>query len=147
MLDIFTPRRAAGSSAARLPAATALAAVALLAGCSMIPTYERPPAPVAAQWPAVGAAPGTTATTAAADLPWQDFVGDPRLRELVELALQNNRDLRVAVLSIEQSRAQYQIRRATASRRLTAVAGSAAPTPLVWPWRPGRSTFLAVWPA
>ena len=112
MLDIFTPRRAAGSSAARLPAATALAAVALLAGCSMIPTYERPPAPVAAQWPAVGAAPGTTATTAAADLPWQDFVGDPRLRELVELALQNNRDLRVAVLSIEQSRAQYQIRRA-----------------------------------
>lgn len=112
MLDIFTPRRAAGSSAACLPAATTLAAVALLAGCSMIPTYERPQAPVAAQWPAVGAAPGTTATTAAADLPWQDFVGDARLRELVELALQNNRDLRVAVLSIEQSRAQYQIRRA-----------------------------------
>ena len=69
MLDIFTPRRAAGSSAARLPAATALAAVALLAGCSMIPTYERPQAPVAAQWPAVGAAPGTTATTAALKVP------------------------------------------------------------------------------
>ena len=114
MLDIFTPRRATGASATRLPAATALAAVALLAGCSMIPTYERPTAPVAAQWPAVGAAKGaaTAATPASADLPWQDFVGDVRLRELVELALQNNRDLRVAVLSIEQARAQYQIRRA-----------------------------------
>ena len=112
MLKLFTPRRAAGASAARLPAATALAAVALLAGCSMIPTYERPAAPVAAQWPAWGAGTAATATTAAADLPWQDFVGDARLRELVELALQNNRDLRVAVLSIEQARAQYQIRRA-----------------------------------
>jgi multidrug efflux system outer membrane protein len=78
----------------------------------MIPTYERPPAPVAAQWPAWGASAASAATTAAADLPWQDFVGDARLRELVELALQNNRDLRVAVLSIEQARAQYQIRRA-----------------------------------
>ena len=123
MLDIFTPRRAAGSSAARLPAATALAAVALLAGCSMIPTYERPPAPVAAQWPAVGAAPGTTATTAAADLPWQDFVGDPRLRELVELALQNNRDLRVAVLAIEKARAQYGVEQ---SNRFPAVGATAA---------------------
>jgi multidrug efflux system outer membrane protein len=160
MLDIFTPRRAAGASAARLPAATALAAVALLAGCSMIPTYERPPAPVAAQWPAVGAAPGRPcATTARPICPGRTFVGDARLRELVELALQNNRDLRVAVLSIEQARAQYQIRRAdqlptinaaaTGNRQPAAMAaaGSAAPTPLVWPWRPGRSTFLAVWPA
>ena len=108
MLDIFTPRRATGSSAARLPAATALAAVALLAGCSMIPTYERPPAPVAAQWPAVGAAKGaaTAATPAAADLPWQDFVGDVRLRELVEMALQNNRDLRVEIGRAEQSEGQ-----------------------------------------
>jgi multidrug efflux system outer membrane protein len=107
----------------------------------------------------VGAAPGATATTAVGRSALAGFRGRPRLRELVELALQNNRDLRVAVLSIEQARAQYQIRRAdqvptvnaaaTGNRqpRPMAAAASAAPTPLVWPWRPGRSTFLAVWPA
>ena len=40
------------------------------------------------------------------------FFADPRLKRLIELALQNNRDLRVAVLNIEQARAQYQIQRA-----------------------------------
>ena len=125
MLNLFTSRRAAGASAARLPAATALAAVTLLAGCSMIPTYERPAAPVAAQWPALGASTAANATTAAADLPWQDFVGDARLRELVELALQNNRDLRVAVLAIEKARAQYGVEQ---SNRFPAVGATAAGT-------------------
>ncbi|MDP2163705.1 MAG: efflux transporter outer membrane subunit [Hydrogenophaga sp.] len=86
---------------------TALAAAAVLAGCSLMPVYERPAAPVAADWP--GAAPGASSAT---PLAWTDFVGDPRLRELIALALQNNRDLRVATLDIEQVRAQYQIRQA-----------------------------------
>ncbi len=90
----------------------AAGAAALLAGCSMIPTYQRPAAPVAAQWPQGLAAPADTGGTAAADIAWQDFVGDARLRELIALSLQNNRDLRVAVLAIEQARSQYQIRRA-----------------------------------
>lgn len=89
-----------------------LAAVAMLAGCSMIPTYERPAAPVAAQWPDLGATTTNEATSPAADLAWQDFIGDASLRELIRLALVNNRDLRVAVLNIEQVRAAYQIRRA-----------------------------------
>jgi multidrug efflux system outer membrane protein len=85
-------------------------ATAFLAGCSFMPAYERPAAPVAADWP--GSVPSGTGTTAAAELPWADFVTDVRLRELIALAIQNNRDLRVAVLNIEQVRAQYQIRRA-----------------------------------
>jgi multidrug efflux system outer membrane protein len=90
----------------------ALAAAAVLAGCSMIPTYERPTAPVATQWSdATGTAIPQTGTPAA-DLAWQDFIGDAQLRELIRLALVNNRDLRVAVLNIEQVRAAYQIRRA-----------------------------------
>lgn len=95
------------------PLALALAAT-LLGGCSMIPAYHRPAAPVAATWPAEPGAPTATeeGKTAAADLPWQTFFGDPRLRELIELALANNRDLRVAVLNIEQARAQFQIKRA-----------------------------------
>ena len=87
----------------------ALAAAALLAGCSFIPTYERPAAPVPANYALTSAAavPGAANTA-----PWQDYFADPRLRQLIEIALDNNRDLRVAVLNIEQARATYQVRRA-----------------------------------
>jgi multidrug efflux system outer membrane protein len=84
---------------------TAVTAV-VLAGCSFIPTYEPPPLPVAASFP------DQAADQAAVDIRWQDFVTDARLRELITLALANNRDLRVATLNIEQVRAQYDIRRA-----------------------------------
>jgi multidrug efflux system outer membrane protein len=77
-----------------------------LAGCSFIPTYEPPPLPVAASFP------DQAADQPAVDIRWKDFVTDARLRELITLALANNRDLRVATLNIEQVRAQYQIRRA-----------------------------------
>ena len=93
------------NSNARTPRLLSLSVLALLAGCSMAPIYERPPAPVAAQWPA-SSADNTAATTAAADMAWQDFVGDARLRELVTLALDNNRDLRVALDNMEKARAQ-----------------------------------------
>ena len=88
-------------------AAFALAA-ALLAGCSMMPTYERPAAPVTADWPY----PAAAGDTVARELPWQQFFTDERLRRLIGIALDNNRDLRVAILNIEQARAQYDIRRA-----------------------------------
>ena len=87
---------------------TTLAAVAVLAGCSQMPVYERPAAPVAADWPDAPDA----AAAPAPQLAWADFVTDVRLRELIGLALLNNRDLRVATLNIAQVRAQYQIRQA-----------------------------------
>jgi len=89
------------------PRLVALAAAALLAGCSMMPLYERPQAPVPAGWD-YAAAEGTPA----AALDWQQFFADERLRGLIATALRNNRDLRVAVLNIEQARAQYDIRSA-----------------------------------
>jgi outer membrane protein, multidrug efflux system len=95
--------------------ASALAAALLLTGCSLIPTYERPPAPVAAGYPAGAAysAPSAhVASTDAADIGWREFFADPRLQQLIALSLSNNRDLRVAVLNIEKARAQYQIQRA-----------------------------------
>lgn len=83
-------------------------ALAALSGCSFIPTHERPAAPVPASFP--GQAPNATAGAA---LPaWDTVVADARLRDLIALALQNNRDLRVAALNMEQVRAAYQIRRA-----------------------------------
>jgi outer membrane protein, multidrug efflux system len=88
------------------------AIAAVLAGCgSLIPSYERPGAPVAAQFPAA-AADGSSTAVAAPDLAWQDFFQDARLRQLIALALENNRDLRVAALNLEQARAQLQVRRA-----------------------------------
>ena len=102
-----------------------LAAAAWLAGCSMMPAYERPPAPVAANWPYASAPAGTQA----ADIDWQSFFADARLKQLIATALRNNRDLRVAVLNIEQARAQYDIRKADRFPTVNAaVTGSRMPT-------------------
>ncbi len=81
-----------------------------LAGCATRVVYEQPAAPVPAVFPgATGSPPGGTP---AAELPWQNYFNDAQLKVLIEAALRNNRDLRVAVLNIEQARAQAQIRRA-----------------------------------
>jgi multidrug efflux system outer membrane protein len=73
----------------------------------MIPQYARPVAPVAAQFPE------TTATNAApaSEILWENIFTDDRLKALIELALTNNLDFRVAALNVEQSRAQYRITR------------------------------------
>ena len=86
--------------------------VAGIAGCgSMIPEFVRPAAPVPAAFPGTGTQ-AVSDSTPAADLEWQRYFSDPQLQRLIDLALKNNRDLRVAVLNIEQARAQYQVRRA-----------------------------------
>ena len=63
--------------------------------------------PVAATFPDAGAGSGR----AAADIPWREFFGDERLKSLIGMALEHNRDLREAVLNIERARAQYRIQR------------------------------------
>ncbi|WP_046114627.1 efflux transporter outer membrane subunit [Aquincola tertiaricarbonis] len=123
-----------------LPAA--LAAALLASGCAnLAPPYSRPAAPLPADWsaavpgtvpaasapqdvPAASAptspaapnqanAPGpTVAADAAAALAWREFFTEPRLRATIELALANNRDLRVAALNIERARAQFRIQEA-----------------------------------
>ncbi|WP_296949330.1 efflux transporter outer membrane subunit [uncultured Massilia sp.] len=87
-----------------------------LAGCvNLAPKYARPAAPVAAGYPTVE---GTvnSGNPVAADAPvniaWQRFFADARLQRLIELALANNRDLRVSILNVEQARAAYRIQRA-----------------------------------
>ncbi|WP_448174332.1 efflux transporter outer membrane subunit [Rhizobacter fulvus] len=91
----------------------AFALALLSAGCmSFIPPYERPAAPVAPAYAPELTPVGAAGVPAAADIEWQRFFADPRLKRLIELALQNNRDLRVAILNIEQARATYQVRRA-----------------------------------
>lgn len=86
----------------------------LLSGClSMAPTYERPAAPVANVWtPDVSTSPATAAAQPASMLDWREYFADPQLRTLIETALANNRDLRVALARVEQARAAYGIQRA-----------------------------------
>ncbi|WP_028080115.1 AdeC/AdeK/OprM family multidrug efflux complex outer membrane factor [Solimonas soli] len=98
---------------------TALAAALLASACTLEPRYQRPAAPVAAAYPDAGT--GAASTPAAADLGWRDFFADPRLQKLVEIALANNRDLRVSMLNVEAARAQYRIQRA---ELLPAIAGT-----------------------
>ncbi len=103
---------------------TALAATALLAGCSFIPTYERPAAPIPASYTE------TAGEVSAAVAPWQDYFAEPRLRQLIEAALTNNRDLRVAALNIEQARAAFQVRGADLYPRV-GLAANASRSPAV----------------
>ena len=91
--------------------ATGIATLALaLTACgSMAPDYQRPVAPVPAQLPAAGL---TNGNGVAADVSWKVFFTDVRLQKLIGLALENNRDLRVALLNVEQARATVDIRKA-----------------------------------
>ncbi len=58
----------------------------------------------------------------AKDLAWRDFLADPRLQQLVEIALRNNRDLRVAALNVQVLQAQFRIQSAALFPQVSAVA-------------------------
>jgi multidrug efflux system outer membrane protein len=86
-----------------------------LAGCETVIPYTRPEAPVPSVWPngsAYKEAVIKPGQPSAAEMHWQNFFADEKLRKVVELALTGNRDLRVAALNIEKTRALYQIQRA-----------------------------------
>ncbi|MBN6112548.1 AdeC/AdeK/OprM family multidrug efflux complex outer membrane factor [Xanthomonas bonasiae] len=96
--------------------ALALAVSAALAGCSLMPAYERPAAPVPAQFDGAAQADAQADAQAGrvpvADIGWRAVFTDPKLQQVIELALDNNRDLRVAALNIDQAWAQYRVQRA-----------------------------------
>jgi multidrug efflux system outer membrane protein len=83
----------------------------------MIPEYVRPEPPVPPAWPEATAPAGSPpeavpAGPPAAEIGWQDYFTDPRLRSVIELALANNRDLRIAALNVDRMSALYRIQRA-----------------------------------
>jgi len=95
-------------------ASLALAVSLVLSGCSTLEPRSTEVAPaIPAQWPGTATAGAvTTAPMEVADIGWRDFFVDPRLQTVITHALENNRDLRVAVLNVERARAQYRIQRA-----------------------------------
>lgn len=83
-------------------------------GCTLAPKYTRPPAPVPSDWPKGAAYKDISRETAEVveKLKWEEFFQDEKLRILIDLALRNNRDLRLAALNVERARALYGIQRA-----------------------------------
>jgi len=93
---------------------------AFLSACTLTPHYDRPRAPVPNQWPADsrGASESTASIAGAVPIQlsadqigWREFFTDERLRHLIEIALGNNRNLRIAILNVAASQAQFHIQR------------------------------------
>lgn len=82
-----------------------------LGACSMAPKYVQPAAPVPTSWP-VGDSYLTQSEAALPLVSYKDIFRDARLQSLVEQALVNNRDLRVAAANVAAARAQVRVTRA-----------------------------------
>lgn len=107
--------------------AAGLTAFALLGGCALSPAYQRPEAPVANAFPtgaAYGPAVQVSLDGAAADIGWRDFFQDPILQALIDSALDNNRDIRIAALNVETARATYRVRRSDLLPQVDSIATS-----------------------
>jgi outer membrane protein, multidrug efflux system len=89
--------------------------------CLMGPDYQRPVVPTPAQY---RDAPPTQDNTTIADLPWWTVFKDPELAALIGEAVQNNRDLRVAIARVEQARALARIQKAQILPAIGANAGA-----------------------
>ncbi len=87
--------------------------VMLLSACSLIPDYLRPDMPVPKDWSATPSSEATASDqsgkAAWGDVAWKEFFTDATMQDLIQKALDNNRDLRVAALNIELARASYRV--------------------------------------
>jgi outer membrane protein, multidrug efflux system len=99
-----------------------LAGALLSAGCSLVPPPVRTPLPVPESWPA-GDAYLRQSEAALPSVTYQQVFRDPRLQQLIEQALANNRDLAIAAANIDAARAQYRIQRASIFPQVDAGAG------------------------
>jgi len=105
--------------------AVTIMVLTILCGCSFIPKYKRPAMPVEKKFPDKGIYKNISFEneTNVPKIKWQDFIKDPKLKEIVKLALKNNRDLKLAILNVEQARALYGIKAAELYPSLYATSG------------------------
>lgn len=91
-----------------------LASSTMLVGCTMMPEYLRPAAPVESEWPQGQAYLNLSSENRASirQVTWQEFFKSPEMQKVIQTALDNNRDLRVAALNVEAARQQYRVQRA-----------------------------------
>ncbi len=107
------------------PALLSVVCAIALVGCSsMAPDYERSELPIASDWAqqqsnTLEETPGLTSQKAA-ELPWRQFIHEPRLTQVIELALSSNRSLRETLADVESARATYRIQKADLYPQLSA---------------------------
>ncbi len=97
-----------------------------LSGCALAPEYTRPAAPIPAEWPSgIAYEEGRASPDApvAPDLSWREFFTDEMMQQVIDMALTNNLDLRLAALNVELARAIYGIQRAELYPSVYATAG------------------------
>ena len=80
---------------------TFFALIILLSGCAVGPNYKRPVVNVPTDFRSQE---GAAQQASFADLPWWEVFKDETLKGLIQTALTNNYDLRIAVTRVEQSR-------------------------------------------
>lgn len=126
------------------PLITLLLAGSLLSGCTMIPDYERPDLPVRAEWPSgLAASMPAQQETPVAAIRWQEFFRSEPMRNVIQAALEHNRDLRVAALNVEAARSTYQIQRANLVPNVTGdVAGNKQRISQNIPFQGGTNSFI-----
>jgi outer membrane protein, multidrug efflux system len=97
-----------------------------LTGCAIGPDYQRPvdlPAPVEFR--------GVLSPQQAesiADLPWAEVFNDPELRAVIETALANNLDLKIAAARVEEFRGRARVARSYLGPNV-ALGGNTVPAP------------------
>ncbi len=99
-----------------------LLALTLTAGCSLEPAYQRPAAPVPPASPS-GPAYATPLDEGVPSLSWRTLFRDRALQGVIDQALVNNRDLRIAAANVASARAQYRVQRADQFPRIGAQGG------------------------
>ncbi len=98
-----------------------------LYGCPRPAKYTRPGMPVPDRWPDSAAGPAVVLVSPqAVDVKWQEFFTNQKLQSVIELALANNRDLRIAALNVEKIRALYRIQSAELYPTISAQANAEA---------------------
>jgi multidrug efflux system outer membrane protein len=84
-----------------------LLTTAAVAGCKTVgPNYQRPPVAIPDQFYGAN---GVASSASLADAPWFDVFGDPTLRSLIDEALRNGFDARIAAARVDEARARFGI--------------------------------------
>jgi multidrug efflux system outer membrane protein len=113
------------------PTALSVVLLAFLAGCTVGPNYQKPPIPTPAQ---IRGQEGPAAAASLADQAWWEVFADDTLKGLIDEALRNSYDVRLAGWRVEEARAAAGISSAQRWPQVQAGAG----------WSRGRSSQLVV---
>ena len=97
----------------------------LLSACSLAPQYTRPDMPLPPALTETGFQSQTGESSDVQSIGWHDFFMDEQLRELIAIGLENNRDLKLAALTVAEARARHGVQRSERFPQAGADAGMA----------------------